>query len=543
MNAATLRRTAVAAVPVVFVGLLFVIPVAAVLDTGLRTANGWQFAAAVDAATDVRTWRVLMFTVAQAALSSAVTMALGLPLAYVLARYRFRGAALLRSLVLVPFVLPTVVVGAAFLALVGPRGVLGVDLSGTMAALLAAHAFLNLAVVVRTVGAVLAQLDPAAEDAARTLGATRWKAFTTVTLPAIAPAVITSAVVVGLFCFTSFGVVQVLGAGRLRTVEVEIYRAVAVDLDLVVAATLALLQLVCVLVLLVGVERLQRRRGTPGRQLDPALVRRAPRGVAETVAVRSTAVIGAVLMLAPLLVLVLRSVRVGDTWSLAGWRSLFTDTGSTAFVDPGRALVVSFGTAAVAATVALLVGGSAAIAVSRGGGSRSMSGVDAFLLLPLGTSAVTIGLGLFLAFDTPPLDLRGSWWLLPLAQALVAAPFVTRVLAPAMRSYDRRLLDAGAVLGATPAVARRTLAWPLLRPVVAVAGGFAFAVALGEFGATAFLARADAPTLPVAIARLLSRPGELLASQAYAASVLLMGVVVLVVVGTDRVRTARAGEF
>jgi thiamine transport system permease protein len=248
-------------------------------------------------------------------------------------------------------------------------------------------------------------------------------------------------------------------------------------------------------------------------------------------------------VLVPLAVLVLRSFRSAQGWTTAFWTSLFTDTGSTAFVDPLAAVMTSLSSALVAGVIALIVGGCAAWVLRAGSGGRGLLSLDAVLMLPLGTSAVTVGLGLFLALDSPPLDLRDSWLLVPLAQALVAVPFVVRVLLPVLRRFDTRYLDAAAVLGATPTKARRTVQWPVLKVPVAVAGGFAFAVALGEFGATAFLARADSPTLPVAIARLLGRPGELLAGQAYAASVLLMLVTIVVVVAIDRVRTSGLGEF
>jgi thiamine transport system permease protein len=543
-----------AVVPAAFLGLFFLVPIVAVLAAGFRPGGQWQVASALDVLTADRTWRLLGFTVLQAVLSALATLIVGLPLAFVLARFRFPGARLLRSLVVVPFVLPTVVVGAAFLALVGPKGLLGIDLSGTVAALIAAHVFLNLAVVVRTVGAVLGQLDPRAEDAARVLGATPWRAFRTVTLPVVRPAIVSSAVVVALFCFTSFGVVQILGAGELRTLEVEIYRTTLFDLDLTAAAMLALLQLATVIAMLVIVERLQRRRDVRQRYLDPEKVARSPRTGVERALVAVVASVGAVVVATPLAVLVLRSFRSDAGWTLAYWRGLFTDTGSTAFIDPLQAVRMSLATACVAAAIALVVGGCAAWAVARrrpsagadhgqGVGRNGWLTIDALLMLPLGTSAVTIGLGLFLALDQPPLDLRDSWWLIPIAQALVAVPFVIRVLLPVLRQFDTRLLDVASVLGAAPARARRAVEWPTLRLPMLVAAGFAFAVSLGEFGATAFLARADAPTLPVAIARLLGRPGDALAGQAYAAGVLLLIVTGTVIVVIDRVRSSSVGEF
>ncbi len=193
--------------------------------------------------------------------------------------------------------------------------------------------------------------------------------------------------------------------------------------------------------------------------------------------------------------------------------------------------------------LAMLVGGMAAFGLAfrgRGGWLRS---VDALMLLPLGTSAVTVGLGMLLAFGRPPLDLRNTGLLIVLAQALVAIPFVVRVLAPALSGFDRRYLDAAAVLGRSPVRALAGVAVPLLLPAVVVAAGFAFAVTIGEFGATVFLASPADPTLPVAISRLLARPGEVTVAAAYAASAVLMLITAAVVVGMDRVRLSRAVAF
>ena len=165
------------------------------------------------------------------------------------------------------------------------------------------------------------------------------------------------------------------------------------------------------------------------------------------------------------------------------------------------------------------------------------------MLLPLGTSAVTVGLGMLLAFGRPPVDLRNTGLLIVLAQALVAMPFVVRVLAPGFESFDRRYLEVAAVLGRSTWQAVRSVAVPLLLPLITVAVGFAFAVTLGEFGATVFLATPADPTLPVAISRLLARPGAVTVAAAYAASTVLMLITVAVVVAVDRVRVGRAVVF
>src|SRR5690606_38236032 len=161
--------------------------------------------------------------------------------------------AAVRAAVTVPFVLPTVVVGSAFLAVLGPRspinglltGVFGdgaptLDLRRSVTAILIAHVLFNYAVVVRTVGGLVSQLDPRLEEAARTLGASRWQVLREVSWPLVRPAVASAATIVFLFTFTSFGVVLILGGVARATIEVEIYRATVQLLDLPLASVLAL---------------------------------------------------------------------------------------------------------------------------------------------------------------------------------------------------------------------------------------------------------------------------------------------------------------
>jgi len=260
------------------------------------------------------------------------------------------------------------------------------------------------------------------------------------------------------------------------------------------------------------------------------------------------AFIGAVLA-TPLAALVVRSLRVAGAWSFDAYRALAeTGRGSVAFVPPLEALGNSLAMAVVAASVALVVGGSAAHVIARRQpdrrrGARRTVAFDALLMLPLGTSAVTIGFGFVLALDRPPVDLRDSWLLIPLAQALVAMPFVVRVLVPAWRGIDERHREAARVLGAGPWRVWREIDLPLLGRAGVVALGFAMAISLGEFGATVFLARPDLPTLPVLIERLLGRPGASNTGQAMAASTLLMLLTVVLVSAGERLRPRQSGAI
>ncbi|NGN68816.1 iron ABC transporter permease [Streptomyces sp. A7024] len=536
------------AVPAAFFALFFAYPVGAIVARGLREGGTWQFGRIGEVAGDPDILSVLWFTVWQAAASTGLTLVLALPGAYVFARYDFPGKQLLRAVVTVPFVLPTVVVGSAFLALVGRGGLLdevwGVRLDTTVWAILLAHVFFNYAVVVRTVGGLWAQLDPRQEEAARVLGAGRFAAWRRVTLPALLPAVAAAALMTFLFTFTSFGVIQILGGPYYATLEVEIYRQTADFLDLPAAAVLTMVQFAAVAAILALHAWTVRRRETALRLVDPALTARRPRGKGQWALLGSVLVSIVVLLILPLAVLVERSFHgAGGGYGLVFYRALaHTDADATFLVPPLDAVRNSLQYAAVATVIALVVGGLAAAAVTRRAG-RLVRGFDALLMLPLGTSAVTVGFGFLIALDEPPLDLRASWILVPLAQALVAVPFVVRTMLPVLRAIDDRLREAAAVLGASPWRVWREVDLPLVRRALLVAAGFAFAISLGEFGATVFLARPDTPTLPVAVARLLGRAGELNYGQAMALSTILMVVCAVALLLLERVRTDKAGEF
>ncbi|MFC6061474.1 ABC transporter permease [Streptomyces ochraceiscleroticus] len=536
------------AVPFAFFVLFFAYPVAMIVGRGLREGGSWQFGRVGEVLTDPDLLHVLWFTGWQAAASTALTLLIALPGAYVFARFEFPGKGLLRAVVTVPFVLPTVVVGSAFLALVGRGGLLddlwGVRLDTSVWVILLAHVFFNYAVVVRTVGGLWSALDPRQEEAARVLGAGRFAAWRRVTLPALAPAVAAAALMVFLFTFTSFGIVQILGGPRFATLEVEIYRQTADFLDLPTAAVLTLVQFAAVLGLLALHAWTVRRRESALKLVDASRTARRPRGAGQWALLASTLVVIAVLLVLPLVVLVERSFAGPDGYGLVFYRALQAAAGadSTFTVPPLTALWNSLAYAVAATAIAVVVGGLAAAALTRRGG-RLVRGFDALLMLPLGVSAVTVGFGFLISLDEPPLDLRASWWLVPLAQALVGVPFVVRTMLPVLRAVDGRLREAAAVLGATPWQVWREVDLPLVRRALLIAAGFAFAVSLGEFGATVFIARPDQPTLPVAVARLLGRAGELNYGQAMALSTILMVVCAGALLALERVRTDRTGEF
>ncbi len=489
--------------------VFFAWPVGAMLARGVAPR-------ALETLGSPRTWDLVATTLRMAAAGTLGSVILGIPGAYALYVCRFPGQRALRAVASVPFVLPTVVVGVAFRSLLGKDGAYSfLELDGTETAVVAAMAFFNFSVVVRTVGTMWAGLDPRSADAARMLGAGPVRVFRTVTLPAIAPAIAGAASLVFLFCSTAYGIVMTLGG--VSTLESEIWaRTNRLNFD--VAAGLSLVQFVIVALALVVSSRFSRSAA-----LRMARRKRRLR-LADAPAVALTAVVILALILAPMASLIARSLVHADAWSLENYRQLATSgSGFTGGVTVIEALGNSLRAAAYATLVALAVGVPLAFALSRPARTRQarigQSLAEAFAMAPLGVSSVTVGFGFLIALRGPPLELGSE--AVPFAQAIVAVPMALRALLPVLRAIDPRLREAAAMLGAGPARILRTVDLPLAAKGLMLAAGFALAISLGEFGASSFLVSGENDTLPVLISRLLNRPGAANYGMALAASVIL----------------------
>lgn len=501
--------------PALFLGVLLVTPLASVLRHAFDRPTGLDLPATLD---------IAVGAAGQALISTALALVIGLPIAGILATIRFPGHGLLQALVTVPFVLPTVVIALAF------RGLLGDRLEPGLALVVLAHAYINLAVIVRIVGANWRQLDPRAVLAARSLGASPFTAFRTITLPALRASITSAAAVVFVFCFSSLGVVLVLGDSSTRTLESQILRQTSLLLDFPAAAVSALLQIAVVSAALL----LGARASMSGTRLAPAartapLVR--PRSLRSRAWVSSVAVVAFTILALPLLALAFASLHGADGWTLDWWQSLGSvDAGTTRLGSPVDAIGMSLRYALITGVIAGVVGVLAAMSVLA---HRLGRAIAIIALAPLGVSAATLGLGMMLTYGRPPVDLRATALLVPLAHSIVAVPLVIAVVLPSLRSSDRRLQVAASALGARPTRAFLTAYGPILRIVMIAAGGLAACVSLGEFGAASFLARADAPTVPVQIVRLLQRPGEASVGVASALAMLLVIGTLLLVSAVD----------
>ncbi len=497
-------------------------------------------------------WAVLWFTCWQAALSTALTLLVGLPMAYVFGVYTFRGKGLLHAFLAIPFVMPTVVVATAFLSLVGRNGVVNqwlaqlfslpappLAVEQSLWLILAAHVFFNVSVVIRTVGGFWSNLNPHLREAAAVLGASPGRTLREVTLPLLMPSILSASLLVFLFCFTSFGVILILGGPTFATLEVEIYRQTVDFFNLPLAAVLCIVQMMITFTVMVVYTRFQARTSRSLRARSQAATLRRPRTRAERAAIAGLIGVTMVGLFAPLAALVVRSFTLGGEFTLQYYSALTENPRQSAFfAPPATAIGNSLLYAAAALLLSLPLGVTAAYMLAQPR-SRWAAILDPLLLLPLGTSAVTLGFGYIVALG----PLRTSFWLVPIAHTMIALPFVVRTFLPNLRALDQRLREAAATLGASPARVWRFVDAPLLlRPFLAAAA-FAFAISLGEFGATLLIARPDMPTMPMVIYRALGRPGALNYGQALAMSTILMVVTGAALFLIERFQGGEGGEF
>jgi len=557
-----------ASVPLAFLLLFYFYPLASILALSFAPEGHFDPAALAKLFSTPYYLHTLWFTTWQAVISTLLTVGLALPGAYVFARYDFPGKSLVQALTTVPFVLPTIVVALAFTALLGPHGLLNlvlmgllgldrppIDIQHTLAIILLAHVFYNYTLVLRIVGTYWANLDPRLGEAARMLGASRWRAFREVTLPLLIPAIGAAALLVFVFCFTSFGVILVLGGPRFATLEVEIYHQTIHYLNLPLAAALSVVQILFTFALMAAYTHLQTHLTLPLELRPRQVTQRRPRGWRARLVTGGNVGLMLVLLVTPLAALIERSLTLKGGVSLAFYRQLFYNPrGSAFYVPPVAAVRNSVGYALATVGLSVTMGlMAAAVLNNRGSGSSARSPrprglrlrrlLDPVFMLPLGTSAVTLGLGYIVALDEPPLNLRTSPLLVVLAHTLVALPFVVRSVLPALRSIHPHLREAAALLGASPWRVWREVDLPIVARAVLVGAVFAFTVSMGEFGATSLIARPERPTMPIAIYRFLGRPGVANYGQALAMSTLLMLVCTLGFLAIERSRVGGVGEF
>jgi thiamine transport system permease protein len=492
----------VLAVPLlIFLVVMLAFPVAVLLT------QGFSGAALLEVWRSPYMLERLGWTASQAFVSTLLTLALGVPAAVVFSRYAFFGRRALEVVLGLPFVVPVIVAGMGFLALFGARGAV-VDLTGTPWLVLMANVFFNYGVVVRAVSSSLETMERDLERVARLEGASSWQVWRFVVLPFAMPAMLSSAALVFLFCFASFGVPLLLGGERYATLEVEIYQSVQ-RLALNTAGALALLQLG---VTLIATVTYANAANAASVAVGFDTRRDEPKGWARGWLMMH-AMFALTLTLAPLGAVLWRSVWTNEL-TLEHYAAVFEASRSVFSSDVPSALLNNLRFVALALLIAVPLGVTHAFAVWK---TRSRW-LDAVSLLPFMVSATLLGVAYIVAYPS----LVSSLWLLIAAYAMSAYPFVTRAVLTGLRTLDTSALEAARVDGAGWLASLRFVVLPLLSSSLRVGTSLAFAVVIGEFSATLVLQRPEWATLTTLIYDRLGRPGQLGEASALASLLLIV---------------------
>ncbi|MEY3407564.1 MAG: hypothetical protein RL038_625 [Actinomycetota bacterium] len=487
----TPSQVAIGLVPVGFLVVVFFLPISLlineVVQIGFSSSN--QLSVLLES-----TVAISLTAGFQAVGSVVLTLLIGIPLAGLLSIYKFSGQRFLQALVLVPFVLPTLVTGLAF------RGLFDELLSPGLLLLWLSHVYVNLAVVVRIVGGAWGALDQRYESIAASLNKTPVQVFRLITLPLLKPAIARAAALVFVFTFSSLGLVLLLG-GSQQTLESQLLRQISLLLDFPAAAVTATFQFLISILVLAIANRFNSAKSDLGSREKTALPR----------AMTRVPIVYVVLLLLPLLSLFGLSVRTNTGISLQNWVSVLQDE---ATLD---AVFASIRIASITGLLSVTIGLFVALAAR----SRGLQKLPLLFALPISVSSVTVGLALLLSSRSIENLLIPNFLLASIAHSLVALPFVTAVLVPAITNIDSRWYTAAAALGANSWRGQKVVLAPILDRAVPLALTLAIAISLGEFGAASFLAEANQPTLAVLLLRLATRPAAEALGMAAVLAVLL----------------------
>jgi thiamine transport system permease protein len=494
-----------------------------------------------------KTSSALWFTIWQAALSAGLSLLFGLPGAYILYHRSFLGQKVLRALITVPFILPTIVVAIGFTAF-RELPLISQIMAGhsEIPVIICANIFMNYSLAVRIIGGVWTTLDTAVEDAAALDGAGRFRTFVSITLPQLANAIASAGALIFLYCAANFGIVLVLGGASTRTLETEIYIATTQYLDLSRMSGLVLLQSILTIIAFMAAQRFSR--GQMSFIVPTSLALRTRIDLRDLPAIAITSIFVGGLILVPLGSVIFRALKFGSTFGLRNFANLTSHGARDVLnISVSQAALNTLRNALIATTLSMGIGVLVSYLTSRPAAGRKEQRyqrlMEIIFQMPLGISSVVLGFGYLVSFSGGLFPLRSSWLVTPIAQSLLTIPLVIRLIHPALTTIDTELREMAETDSATSGQIWWLIEVPIIRDILLIATGYAAVISIGEFGAANFLAYGDQGTLPTVLYQLISRPGSQNYGMAMAASSLIIGVAFVVVYLVSTFDTNRTNQY
>jgi len=499
---------------------------------------------------------VLEFTLLQSVSSTILTLIISIPIAWTLGRHRWPFESLIRTVLTLPFVIPSIIAAMGILTLVGSHGLDLRTNEGTWWwTLIISHAWFNMALIIRFCEPLLSKLDPDLEEQLRLLphGRTRASRIKNLWAPLLLPSIVAAACMTFVFSFTSFALVRWITVrdNTLESMMAEVSSSAGIQgymeptSDIVMGASL--IQFTILLASLWLTSVIQRDKKAILPQARPEHVRK-PNSRGWLVIL--PALIFAVL---PLISVVIGSFRIRDLgesgggfrWGTDGWNQAYH--GSFSFAPMSEAILNSLGYAAITILVALPLGYALASTINdlekRNPNLARL--LDVFTMLPFALSAAMVGLGVLLGIIKLDVSSAYQFWALPsLAHIMLTTPFVVRIMLPALRSLDNSYDENARVLGMDEFSRFIKIKIPLLKGSIIISSIFVIAMSLGEFGASFIVAKnSDWTTMPLLIDAWRAKPMKdpLSAPASNAVATVLMVITMGLFMFAERFRNNRDG--
>ncbi|NHJ03138.1 MAG: iron ABC transporter permease [Candidatus Heimdallarchaeota archaeon] len=471
----------------------------------------------------------LYWDVQQALLTTIFCVVIGLIGSYILVHYKFLGKTFLRNLFTIPFILPPIVVLIGFIATFGHgswfnrtweslTGSILIDIYNTYEGIILAHVFYNIPVIIRLTELGWRSINQDGIAVAKSLGATRLQIFSKIQLPKLLPILTVAALLVFIYAFNSFAIVLVLGGVQYQTLEVRIYSLAKSEFDFSGAAALTLVQVLINLVIIVLYLFLSSKYELPATESAQIAVKpfyRTHMPVKELLGrvliLIYFILVGGITIL-PITGVILASITSPEgTLTLSNYAKLYDYSIKSYIGLPPSNMILNslffgFGVMILATLLALLLNYGLNIDTTVQGLpkiSLLKNFMGILVILPLAISSITLAFSLFSLYRTTFIYEQVLGAIL-IAHTLIAFPFANRVISASRSAIDPSLVSVSQSLGASRLKTFIKIELPLLIPGIIVACLFSFAISIGEFGATSFLAKANFATIPVGIYRLIA---------------------------------------
>lgn len=444
--------------------------------------------------------RVFKFTYSQAIISTFFSVLIGLIGAYILSNYKFRFKKIIQTVYSIPIMLPSVLAVLGFVITFGTSGIISklfnvkLHFLYSYKAIIAAHVFYNFPIIAITVSSKWKNIGSDQEDEARVAGAGELKIFTEITLPKLLPSILSSGIIVLMFCISSFAIILILGGNpRFTNTEVEIYRQARTNLNLGKACSISLISTAVNTFLIILSRMSGKSQSEEAETFLLKQIKLKDLNLFSRVLINTFLVISSLFVLLPVISVVIKSFTAVS--SRAG-QSTISVKAYTAINLRSISETLFIGLASALFTTVL------ALSMSMDLAKRNNGFVENFIMLPMITSSVIVGLSFFIV--SKYYKFLPNILLVVLCHSIVNIPISFKIILPAYRDIPKAIIEAAMIDGANDSAIIRKIEIPAIKDSIFASFIITFALSCGELNSTLILSNGKTSTIPIQIQRLIS---------------------------------------